>query len=109
MNQKTNYQNKLTVPQILEIIEEEGISVSNFARGDFMLSDEAKAKVGEWEEVDSYGGIDQGSTWYSVKYFKAHDVYIRTDGYYQSHYGTDFDYGYGEQVLPKQKTITVYE
>src|SRR5690606_38211371 len=45
--------------------------------------------LGEVEEVDSYGGEDCGSNYYSVKYFKDHDVYIKVSGWYQSHYGTD--------------------
>lgn len=163
---------KLTAKEIIDIIEENGISVSQFAHGDFGPSDdfvfspELQAKVdkyneikdayynhpefdkfrwdvenasqefkdaikaykeatypwseckdewsksvglGPWEEVSKKGGMDEGSEWYSVKYFKDHDVYIRTDGYYQSHHGTDFYDGYGEEVFPEQKTITVYE
>lgn len=65
--------------------------------------------LGEVEEVAQYGGEGQGETWYSVKYFKDHDVYIKTNGYYQSYNGTEFDDGYGEEVRPQQKTITVYE
>ncbi len=65
--------------------------------------------LGEVVEVEQYGGSDKGSTWYSVKYFKDHDVYIRTNGYYQSYNGTEFDQGYGYEVTPQEKTITVYE
>lgn len=165
---------KLTVTEILDIIEKEGISVSSFAyceltdsmSEDFKFSEELQRKIddfeskrgafqnhpdyekygwnttdapqeykdvsqafidsrypnqeieneyldsigiGSYEEVEKYGGEDQGSTWYSVKYFKNHDVYIRTDGYYQSYNGTEFDDGYGEEVFPVEKTITVYE
>jgi len=73
--------------------------------------DEWFEKVGiKWEEVEQYGGEGQGSTWYSVKYFPNHDVYIRVDGYYSSYNGTDFD-GWDDctEVRPKEKTITVYE
>lgn len=143
---------KLTGKQILEKIKNSGISVDNFAFGEFgcpdgfelpePLNSERKAYndfyeqsyserknktapkfdwkaandyfleqtgLGKWEEVDQYGGEDQGSTWYSVKHFIDHDVYIRTDGYYQSYNGTDFYQGYGEEVKPVQKTITVFE
>lgn len=64
---------------------------------------------GEIEEVDKYGGEGKGDEWYSIKHFKDHDVYIRTDGYYQSHNGTEFEQGYGQEVKPVEKTITVYE
>lgn len=63
-----------------------------------------------WEEVEQYGGEGQEDTWYSVKYFKDHDVYLRVDGYYQSHSGTDFESWDSAVsiVKPQQKTITVY-
>ena len=68
-----------------------------------------KLGLGPVQEIEQHGGEDQGSTWYSIKYFPDHDVYIRTDGYYQSYSGTDFHEGYGKVVTPQQKTITVFE
>lgn len=67
--------------------------------------------IGEWEEVDQYGGEGQGDTWYSIKYFKDHDVYLKCDGYYQSYNGTEFYDGWDNvyEVKPEQKTITVFE
>lgn len=65
--------------------------------------------IGKWEEVEQHGGEDEGTNWYSVKYFKDHDVYIKTTGYYQSHVGTEFYKGYGEEVKPVEKTIVIYE
>ena len=137
----------MTAKEIIKVVENLGISVEQFAYGDFgadyhdkdskvpyneedlkiandpNLTWQAKEEprdrlekqwndfygIGEWEEVHSTGGMDEGSHWTSVKYFKDHDVYICTTGYYQSHHGTDFYNGYGEEVFPKQKTITVYE
>jgi len=68
-----------------------------------------KLGLGQVEEVAQYGGEGKGDTWYSVKYFKDHDVYIRIDGFYTSHNGTDFYDGYGVEVKPKEKVITVFE
>ncbi len=67
--------------------------------------------LGECEEIDQYGGEGQGDTWYSVKYFKDHDVYIRVNGWYQSYNGTEFYDGWDccKEVKPISKTITVYE
>lgn len=65
--------------------------------------------LGEIKEVDSYGGEGQGETWYVVNHFVDHDVYIRTDGFYSSYNGTDFDEGFGSEVRPISKTITVFE
>ena len=65
--------------------------------------------LGRVEEIDQYGGEGQGSKWYSVKHFVDHDVYIKTKGYYQSYSGTEFYDGYGHEVKPQTKTITVFE
>lgn len=69
-----------------------------------------KNNIPSWKEVEQYGGEGKGDTWYSVKYFKDYDVYLRINGWYQSHNGTDFN-GWEdvEEVRPQQKTITVYE
>jgi len=99
---------KLSFEQIMEILEEELERVNDFAYGDF---DSEELGLGKSEEVIQQGGADQGSEWYVVHYFKDHDVYIRCDGYYSSYNGTDFDDGWDccSQVVPTQKTITVYE
>lgn len=62
--------------------------------------------LGRVVEVERYDG--EGDTWYSIKHFVDHDVYIKTKGYYQSHHGTEFDHGYGHEVRPQQQTITVF-
>lgn len=77
-------------------------------------SHESKAYVnllglGEIIEVEQEGGSEQGSSWHTVKYFKDHDVYIRTDGYYSSYEGTEFYNGFGYEVKPEQVMITVYK
>lgn len=119
---------KLTAAQIIErlqtlsemdkdeLIKVEGITELDYVP-DFSLDSFAYCntmnplpmEIGVWEEIEQVGGEDEGSTWYSVKYFKDHDVYIRTDGFYQSYHGTDFNYGFGKEVKPKKKTITVFE
>lgn len=67
--------------------------------------------IGEIIEVEAYGGENMGSTWYSIKHFPKHDIYIRVDGWYQSHYGTDFeDWDTAcSEVKPVKKTITTFE
>lgn len=142
---------KMTVQEILKVVEELGISVEDFGYGEFgvpndfelpeELNSQRKARqeyyeidyqkrnnqkipeydykaankywldkigIGSWKEVEQDGGEDQGSNWYSIKYFEDHDVYIKTQGYYQSYSGTDFHDGYGHEVKPQEKTITVY-
>lgn len=64
-----------------------------------------------FKEVKQVGGEGEGDIWYSVKYFKALDMYVKIDGYYQSYNGTsfeDWDDAVSE-VRPVEKTITVYE
>jgi hypothetical protein len=59
--------------------------------------------------VDSYGGEDQGSEYYHVWKFTMDNetAFVRFDGTYASHYGTDFD-GW-KFVTPREKTVIVYE
>lgn len=104
-------QNKLTGKEILDRLEDffeaEGRDgIEQFAEGYF---DEEELGLGEIQEVDQYGGEGEGERWWSTKHFIDHDVYIKTRGDYSSYNGIDFDYGYGEEVRPVQKTITVFE
>lgn len=106
----------LTFEQIIqklqEYFENYGVDYSQdvaaFAYRDY---DPEEIGLGPIKEVASYGGEDCGSEWYSIQYFENHDVYVRVDGYYQSHYGTEFynEWDCCSEVRPKQKTITVYE
>lgn len=62
-----------------------------------------------YSEVDSYGGEDCGSTYYRVYCFQSKDekVYIKFNGWYASHYGSEYeDYFF---VKPKQVTVTQFE
>lgn len=94
----------MTGKEIIAKIEEADISVEDFAYGYF----DSPEGVGEYEEVYQHGGEGEGDHWESVKYFKDHNIYIRTIGHYQSHYGTEFYNGYGEEVRPQEKVVTVY-
>ena len=97
---------KLTGAEIIEKIKESYDSVSDFAYdGDY------KKVAGKSIQVDSTGGEDRGSHWTRTYNFTDHGVYLKVTGYYQSHYGTDFDDGWDcvKEVFPKEKTITIYE
>jgi hypothetical protein len=97
---------KLTAQEIIEKIKDSGASISEFA---YEGAEEHVA--GPNKEVDRTGGEDEGSHWTRTYHFTDHDVYLKVTGYYQSHYGTDFDNGWDcvKEVKPKEKTITVYE
>jgi hypothetical protein len=99
---------KLTYEQILEVLKSKLKEVEEFAYEDY---DKEELGLGEIEEVDKYGGEGKGETWYSVKHFVDHNVYIRVDGYYTSYEGTSFydEWDCCRNVKPEQKTITVYE
>lgn len=111
---------KLTAKEIVALLEESGISVSDWAySGSHALKNvrlpnhkrlaEIREQLGQIDYVVQEGGEGQGDTWYAVNYFADHDVYLRTDGYYTSYNGTEFYDGFGSEVRPKEKTITVYE
>ncbi len=63
-------------------------------------------QLGKFECVEQYGGEGEGDTYYSVYHFIDHDVYIRFDGWYASHYGSEYKEMF--EVRPVEKTITVY-
>ena len=97
--------------EIVDVFEKHGVKKGEFAYND--ISDNIvasiEAEVGPWTEIDQHGGSDEGPTWWTVKYFSKHDVYIKLSGYYSSYNGTDFDeYDY-QEVKPTEKTITIYE
>ena len=120
---------KKTAKEIIDRLEEffQG-EVSTYAYGDYVEAKEFDYKshkdlswkereieclkqlgLGEIKEIEQLGGEGQGDTWYTVKHFVDHGVYIKTNGFYSSYNGTDFDYGFGEEVKPVEKTITVFE
>ena len=73
---------------------------------EFILNELGLGKV---VEVDQYGGEGQGDRWWSVKHFVDHNVYIKITGHYSSYNGTDFYAGYGKEVKPAEKVVTVFE
>jgi hypothetical protein len=56
-------------------------------------------------EVESAGGMDMGTTAYVI--FKVKDQFFQKDGWYQSHYGYEWD-GQLYEVEPYEKTVTDY-
>ena len=89
--------------EIKTILDANGVTLNDFARGRNLNLPE----IGESKEVQQKGGEGEGEEWYSVRYFKDHDIFIRIDGWYQSYEGTTFENDYYE-VFPKQVTITEY-
>lgn len=80
-----------------------------FMQGDGELPDTMEFFSINCSCVDSYGGEDCGSTYYSVYKFtkNSETVFIKFNGWYASHYGSEYrDF---EFVTPQQRTITVYE
>lgn len=61
------------------------------------------------KKVDSYGGEDMGSEYWTVYSFTKDNeiVYVKFYGWYASHFGSEYQ-GFNI-VTPEQKIITVYE
>jgi len=92
--------------EIIAELKKQNEDVSEWAYGDF------PKELGETQEVFSKGGEGEGEDWQRVYFFKEHNVYLKFKGFYSSYNGTDFDNGFDEHceiVVPKEKTITVYE
>ncbi len=93
--------------QIIEKLKQANVSIERFA-----FEDCNPDEIGlNWKEIDQYGGEGEGNTWYSIKYFPEYNLYLKVEGFYQSHNGTDFYDGWDSitEVKPVAKTITVYE
>ena len=102
----------LTAIELLHHIEEHfGKSISNYQHGD-CFSDyiwHLPTDTYDIQEVDSYGGEDCGTEYWTVwKITKGDEVYfIRWDGRYDSWNGTDWDSD-PVMVLPHERTIIEY-
>ena len=56
--------------------------------------------------VESFGGMDKGTTRWIV--YKVGNRLFRKNGWYASHYGSEFDGDFSE-VRAREKMVTVYE
>lgn len=65
--------------------------------------------LGPWEIVSNYGGQGKGDDYWAVILFPKHNVHIKISGWYSSYEPIHFSDGFGKEVMPKQKTITVWE
>lgn len=115
--------NKLTAEEILEILEEKyeddihayalDSYPDSFDYGGYENSEALEKSFNEWLGLGELNTVASGfegrDTWYTVKYFEDHDVYIETTGYYSSYNGYEFEDGFGKEVRPAEKTITVYK
>lgn len=91
--------------EIIQALMEAGYHMDDFNWGSYSKA----PQVGASEVVERYGGEGQGETYYVVRYFRDHDVYLRADGVYTSYEGVEWGWEDVREVKPKQKTITVYE
>lgn len=64
------------------------------------------AKLGEFEVVDEYGGEGQGDDYYTVYYFKDHNVCIKFSGWYASSHGSEYEDM--SEVFPQEVTKVQY-
>lgn len=108
----------MTAVEIISEFEKQEVSVEEFAYGDVgenTPNEDGKSvtmieNIGKMVEVDQHGGSDEGSNWYSIKFFPDHDIYLKVSGWYSSYNGTDFDgWESVKQVTPAKETVTVYK
>ena len=94
--------------EILEKIKEKFNVPSDFA---YQHTQCEVSGIGTMQEIEQKGGEDEGSSWYAIKYFLDHDIYIKISGWYSSYEGTEFT-DWDEcckQVVPQEKLVTVFE
>lgn len=69
---------------------------------------EFKAAVGEYKQVESYGGEGQGERYFNIYKFEDHDIFVKENGFYTSFDGVEWDDDF-QEVRPTSKTVTIYE
>jgi len=67
---------------------------------------EAFLTLGSFECVEQRGGEGKGDEYYTVFYFKDHDVYIQFDGWYASYQGSEYSDMF--EVRPEVVSVTQY-
>lgn len=98
--------------KLKETLEELDISETDFFQENYSSSDfdTIVAACGEWETVEYGRGATGDHDSYDIVYhFKNHNLYFEANGYYSSWDGTDWSDASLYQVIPKEKTITIYE
>lgn len=48
------------------------------------------AKLGQFKQVDHFGGEGKGDEYYTVYHFIDHGIYISFNGWYASHHGSEY-------------------
>lgn len=97
-----------TAQQLIEFITTQHLNENLFdTYNKKYLSHEQLKFLGNYEIVDTICNSDE---MYVVIHFKDHKCFLHLSGEYDSYGGGDHSY-YGPitQVVPKKKTITVYE
>ncbi len=102
-------QSKLTFTEVIQILQDAGIGIYDFAHNDFDHEQFADT-LGPINEIDSVGGEGQGEHWHVVYELPDHDLLIKVTGFYSSYDGANFDgWSDAREVIKQTKTITVYE
>ena len=103
---------QLTLKEILNELEGK-VTVEQLLDGDRYNT--LPKTVGRVELIQSvasdYEEKEQGyeEIEYAITYFADHNVYLRTAVEIDSYGRTSYPYGYGKQVFPIEKLITVFE
>lgn len=69
--------------------------------------DEFVNLFGKNELVEDFGGEGQGDSYYNVFHFPNANIWIQFDGYYASHYGSEYQNMF--EVEPKEVKVIQYE
>lgn len=113
---------KLTFNEIKEILESDLFEENDLQPRDWMCenvyenADEIDdnpelfneySKLGKCKMVEQFGGEGDGDNYYAVYHFIDHDVYIRFQGWYASHHGSEYEEMF--EVTPYDELVRKYK
>lgn len=106
---------KMNLGEIFAVLTENKIRVASFAESNSItgIGSIRTVQKAEYPKGSSYNDspYEQGfdETFYLVRHIVDHDIYVKIAVTLDSYAEESYQYGYGVEVFPKEKTIMVYE
>lgn len=91
-----------TFKEIVEILKEK-VDLIQWCYDDFD-KEELEKELGSFERIEEHGGEGEGQNYYTIDYFKEHNVYVKLQASYYSYHGVETEGAYFVEVFPTEVT-----